>query len=298
MTYFTAYFLLPKYFLKKKYSTFIILLLITTTIGAFSIRAIEFYWSGPLFLPFDVGDVLCTYKMFYKVLDNVYIASLVVIIKLMQQFIQKEKVNQNLSRQKLQAELQLLKNQLQPHFLFNTLNNLYGLVLTKDELAGDAVLKLSSLLSYMLYESEEQYISLRKEIKHLNEYIELEKMRYGDRLTLEFEEVITDDQILVAPLLLIAFLENSFKHGPSSTEKKAWIKILIRGDERNLYFQVENSIEAEVEQKSSRTYSGIGLKNVKKRLELLYPGRHELEIQKNTSYLVKLNLQHELSDNR
>ena len=290
-TYFVIYILVPRYLIKKKYTPFLLSLLIGSTIGGLLIRYIDFNYVSIGWQP----DQFITIKISYKILDLIYIASLLIIIKMHQYHLRQEQDNQQLIQQKLGAELQLLKNQLHPHFLFNTLNNLYGMVLTKDEKAPQVVLYLSKMMSYMLYECDVDRIALNKELEHLENYIALEQLRYDDRLEISYETAGDFDHKAVAPLLLIAFIENAFKHGPAKEEKRSWINcnVWVKGDE--LSFKVENSLPTgeivdSEEQEGKAIQGGIGLQNVRKRLNLLYPERHQLKIVKEDSFLVHLQL--------
>ena len=144
--------------------------------------------------------------------------------------------------QKLGAELKVLKNQLHPHFLFNTLNNLYSMVLTQHPRASEVVVRLSDIMSYMLYDCERRLIDLEKEIENLKNYIELEKIRYGKRLDISFE---TGGKIAgksIPPLLLLPFLENAFKHGVGKNERASWVRINLWVNDEELTYLVENSL--------------------------------------------------------
>ncbi|WP_143960283.1 sensor histidine kinase [Litoribacter populi] len=172
-------------------------------------------------------------------------------------------------------ELENLKNQFHPHFLFNTLNNIYGLVMTNEQ-AGDAVLKLSGLLRFSLYESKEDRIPLSREIRFLEDYIHLEKIRHHEHVSIDFEVTVEDDDSPIAPLLLITFVENAFKHGVNSSIRNSWVKINLRQQENIITFEVSNSKPAKGSKKEGP--GGIGLENVKRRLTLLYPQKHELVV--------------------
>ena len=293
-TYFVIYFLMPKFFFTKKYILFFLSIIPAAVVCGFSIRYIDVNYVYPQFFDVTGKDLsLFSFKVIYKVLDLIYIASLVAIIKMIQHNKKQEQIQQDLMQQRLGAELQLLKNQLHPHFLFNTLNNLYGMVLTQEKGAADVVIRLSNMMSYMLYECDVPKIALTKEIAHLRNYIELEKIRYKDRLDISFEVVGEVDDKQIAPLLLIPFIENAFKHGAAKADKQTWININIWVEGDRLSFKIENSLHYEIEELASETanlQSGIGLQNVRKRLELLYSEKHELTITKENSFLVKLDL--------
>ncbi|GAB3983627.1 hypothetical protein GCM10028806_57120 [Spirosoma terrae] len=204
------------------------------------------------------------------------IGGFAVAIKLIKVWYLKQQAYQQIDREKLQAELELLKSQVHPHFLFNTLNNLYSLTLNKSDHASAVVLKLSDLLRYMLYECNVPAVSLKKELDFLRNYIALEQLRYGDRLDMSVSISGDHEHKLIAPLLLIPFLENAFKHGTSEQLEQAWMHVELSVQGTTLKFKVINSRET---MPHEETYTGgIGLQNVQKRLQLLYPNKHDLRI--------------------
>lgn len=190
----------------------------------------------------------------------------------------------------VESELSFLKSQVSPHFLFNTLNNIYSMSVVQSPQTPDAVLKLASLMRYMLYEASAATVPLRKEIQNLNDYIDLQKIRLTDKVSIRFEvEGIVDDRA-VHPLLLIPFIENAFKHGISySNASQIEMRLHITADAVELF--VSNPVvPADANQKDKS--SGVGLLNVKKRLDLLYPDRHQLVIKNDGStYRVTLKLE-------
>jgi hypothetical protein len=208
------------------------------------------------------------------------IGGFAIAIKLMKFFYLKQQANQQLEREKLKAELQLLKAQVHPHFLFNTLNNLYAHTLTRSDQAPEIVLKLSELLRYMLYECNTPRVSLTKELKFLHSYLELEKLRYGERLDIALNIGGDTADKLIAPLLLIPFVENSFKHGASQQLDQAWVSLDLMVKDNTLKFRLINGKTAlETPYNPENDRSGrIGLQNVRKRLALIYPGKHELKV--------------------
>jgi len=195
-----------------------------------------------------------------------------------------------LNEQKKTAELSALKNQLNPHFLFNTLNNLYTLALKKSDKTPEVISKLSDILDYMLYRCNDQFVSLRKEIDLIENYLALEKIRYGKRVDIAFTTAVEEEQ-KIAPLLLLTFIENAFKHGVSQELNQAQIKIDLKTKGESIQFSVENTIPKTAAHNGS-SIDAIGLKNVGKQLELIYPAKHQLNINnKDGLYQVKLNLE-------
>ncbi|MFL5811065.1 MAG: sensor histidine kinase, partial [Flavisolibacter sp.] len=216
------------------------------------------------------------------------IAGFAVMIKLIKRWWLKQKHTEQLFHEKTTAELQLLKAQVHPHFLFNTLNNIYYFTLSGSPKAPEMINKLSGLLHYILNECNQPLIPLQKEISMVRDYMALEKIRYGEmNMTIETQE--EGSEKLIAPLLLIPFVENSFKHGTSKMLAHPWLKLQMTIENNMLHFSVANSRPPEAETQLKK--GNIGLKNVKKRLELLYPGTHELNIvSKPESFFVCLKV--------
>ena len=196
----------------------------------------------------------------------------------------KQQENVALTRENAVAELQLLKAQVHPHFLFNTLNNIYSFTLSKSSSAGDLIEKLSGILHYMIVEGEKALVPLEKEIEMLLDYISLEEVRYGDRLDITTNVYGEMKNRFIAPLLMIPFVENAFKHGSSRLLRDPKVKLSIRVEDDTLFFELMNNKPLDTEQSSKPNgKGGIGLKNVRKRLELLYPGQHQLKIESTES---------------
>ncbi|GAA4272753.1 hypothetical protein GCM10022258_20470 [Aquimarina gracilis] len=196
----------------------------------------------------------------------------------------------SLEKEKLAAELNQLRNQVHPHFLFNTLNNLYSLIIQKSSNAEAAVLKLSGLMRYMLYEANVPKVPLSKEIEYLKNYVDLEKLRFDDQMDISFNTE-TDKEYMIPPFLLIPFVENAFKHG-SHIQSNSWIVISILVKKKSLIMKVENS-KLQNQKQDINLEGGIGFTNVKKRLELLYKNNYLLKTEDTgLSYesTLKLNL--------
>ncbi len=183
---------------------------------------------------------------------------------------------QQLIQEKLQSELLFLRAQTNPHFLFNTLNSTYALARREAPRTAEALLRLSKLLRFILYECARPQIPLSDEAKVIRDLIELEKLRYGDRLQVRYEEDIDDPTQPIAPLLLLPFVENAFKHGASETRFATGISIRLKLENGRLHFEVRNGKEAD---ETGSEAEGLGLRNVQRQLELLYPGAYELKIE-------------------
>ena len=214
-------------------------------------------------------------RIIYSFIDNIFVVGIFVALKqyrLSQRSKEKEK---SLVKEKLEAELKFLRTQTNPHFLFNTLNNIYALARKKSDDTADVVMKLSKLLRFMLYESKSNSITIAEEIRVLNDYIELERIRYNERLTIHFTKLIDNETQPIAPLILLPFVENAFKHGASETRFNSFISIHVQLLNGQLIFTIENSKEDEGNEPIKEN---IGLSNVRRQLELMYP-EHSIDME-------------------
>jgi len=210
-------------------------------------------------------------------------------MRVLERHSQTEKLQKELEKEKLNSELAFLKNQISPHFFFNTLNNIYSLISINTEDSQQSVLKLSKLMRYLLYESEHGNTPLSNEIAFMNNYIDLMKLRMSDKINLSVSFPVEYEDINIPPLLFIPFIENAFKHGISYREM-SFIDISMLTSKGSISFRSVNSIVKPREDTESE-HSGIGLDNVSKRLNLLFPDRHKLTINKSgTSFEVLLNI--------
>ena len=285
---------MPKYLYRDKFGTFFLSLL--AVIFVFS----AFTWFNYIFIQHDLfwpeenySPPLWSWGKVFKYSTKVYpVIFLGIVAKWFKYWYQQQKGTQKLIEERLQAELKFLKAQVHPHFLFNTLNNLYALTLKQSKDAPEVVLKLSDLLNYMLYDCSADSILLKKEVKLLKDYIDLERIRYGNQLTVNVNIKGQLGSIHLSPLLLLPFVENAFKHGVSEALDESWIDIDLTVGKENLTLKVENSKSMlESEQDRFEYKKGIGLTNVKRRLEILYPEAYELVIHESSdSFLVVLKL--------
>ncbi len=187
----------------------------------------------------------------------------------------------------MRSELELLKSQINPHFFFNTLNSLYALSVAGSPEAPQMILTLSDLMRFTIYEGKRDHVPLHQELAYLKNYVSLQQMRFGEKLQVSFDVNVSDDQFQIPPLLLIVLLENAFKHGVASKVEAAWVKVGLHVDADQVLFSVANN-----HQVSGRSISGIGLANLKRRLALIYPRKHQLDVeQDNELYRVRLELQ-------
>jgi sensor histidine kinase YesM len=272
------YYLLPVFLNRKKYASFFAGLVLL------SVVVLAIYYVEHIFLFKGIHDLvglkfrapalvywftLISFVTYFPVSTGLALG-----IKILKNWHIKQTENHLLIRENANAELQLLKSQIHPHFLFNTLNNIYSFTLDKSPKSPELVKKLSATLHYMIEDCEALLVPLQKEIDIITDYIQLEKVRYGSRLKVDVNITGKLDHKLVTPLLLIPFIENSFKHGTSQMLLHPWIKMKIIVGDNDLCFELSNSKPSTTAYRKEK--SGIGLSNVKKRLDLLYPLRHKL----------------------
>lgn len=229
-------------------------------------------------------------QVYYFALISTIVTGFSVGLRVMEQHSASEKRQKELEKEKLNSELAFLKNQVSPHFFFNTLNNIYALIEVNSKDAQEAVLKLSKLMRYLLYESEQGLTGLDNEINFMNHYIDLMKLRLSPKVELQVDLPSENTNKKVPPLLFIPFIENAFKHGISYREK-SFIHISLTIENGEIAFKCKNSLGKQSEEKPVENHSGIGLENVKKRLNLLFPGKHKLDInQTKNEYSVNLEI--------
>lgn len=223
--------------------------------------------------------------LFFSVPFFILSLAIGILVKLVRISVHRQLYTAKAEAQQSQSELHLLQSQLSPHFLFNTLNNLYGLSISEHEKIPPLLLKLSELLRYSVYDAKELFVPLKEELSYINNYIEFERIRIGDRLVLkkEIEEPKNAD-IKIAPMLLIVFVENAFKHSKNTAQQLIQIEISLRIWGSYILFAVKNSQTQSKEKGTFDKNSGFGLANVKKRLELLYPNEHIIEIENNEEF--------------
>jgi two-component system LytT family sensor kinase len=291
-SYVFVYDLLPNYLLKKRYKEFLLYTIyagVFITFGVFMTMAFGFIFYFNL----EFQNMPALTKSYSVILVCVlFIVVLTSGIKILSHNYKSLEKNKSLENKILQAQLELkeqelkfLKMQIHPHFLFNSLNTIYGFALKKKDETPKMILKLSNLLDYILYQVDKSTVNLQDEINHLEDYISLEEMRFNDTLSVNFQKDNINAFLQVAPMLLIPFLENSFKHGKIIDGKmKVDIQLFVEND--FLFFNIENSSDIK-----SKANNGIGMENIKKRLEMLYPNAYSLVISEaENKFIVALKV--------
>lgn len=276
-----SFYIINQYAISNKYYfKAVILLLVILTLSIIAHR----YLVVKFLLPYIYKEVkteepfLLT-RIISSFIDLVFLIGIANAIKQFSYQLELRDREKNLIKEKLEAELHLLKTQTNPHFLFNTLNNIYALARKNSSQTADVVMKLSKLLRFMLYESSKNRIPLAQEIKLIQDYVELERIRYSNRLSVNFTIDVENELSEITPLILLPLIENAFKHGASESRFDSFINISLTVKNDNLLFIVENSKDPNEE---TEVIENIGLKNLRRQLELLY---HKYELKLNNEHL-------------
>ncbi len=290
--YINYYLLIPSLLFKRKFILYIIsiIALITITTLFYTYTKASLFYTA---YPDSSHHVHYKHYTSSKFMLSIFIYMILILmgiaVKVLNYWNKDEKRKLKISSNKTQSELQNLKNQINPHFLFNSLNSIYALTLKKSDKSPDAVMMLSDLMRYMLYETDIEYVSLEKEIAYIKNYIALQKLQIANSDTIQLTINGNSHNQRISPLILISFIENAFKFGTDFSGKtKIDIDITIKQEE--LYFSCKNII-GNTSEASNKEYGGIGIKNTKERLKLSYPDKHWLTIDKdNHTYFVTLLL--------
>ena len=279
-------YLIPKFLSQKNFMTYCLLLLAMVAV----------------FTPIKVLLLYITYDEVdpreFLVMNQQYIFLLLfliaggsTVIKIISDWQRHQRDRKDLETQRMQSEIKFLKSQINPHFLFNTLNSLYALTLKKSDKAPEIVIKLSEMMRYMLYECNERRVPLYKEVNYIQNYLDLEKLRQSGQSDIQFkvEGQVTDQSI--APLIFIPFLENSFKHGLNHQLGDGYVHVIMKVLDNKLLLRILNSKPLQAPVPSDRSNGGIGLANVQRRLNLLYPNQYKLDIlDSDKEHIVELSL--------
>jgi len=279
-SYFTVYYLLPRFLFKKKYWQFTLLFFISAAVAILFQRVLLYYIVNPYFyadLTRLKGIKFWHINPFYSFLNIYTVVGLFAAIKLLKYWYENQRIKVELENKNKSSELALLRTQLNPHFLFNTLNNIDSLILTAPEKASDAIIKLSEIMRFTLYDTSTDRVPLNKEIGYLESYISLQQLRIKDPHFVKFGLSGNCTGKSIAPMLFIPFVENAFKHGKKNV-KSPGIEIYLQCLKDSVTFEVTNFADEPDKMNKDKT-KGIGLANTKRRLELLYPGKHQLIIK-------------------
>ncbi|WP_222931482.1 sensor histidine kinase [Xanthovirga aplysinae] len=282
--------LIPKLLYRKYYflytSTVTLGILISSKMNLLLFeKYIDQFLPGYYFISYYELDDICLFSLTLIVLTT--------LLKLSKErfLLQEEKQKVvSLEKEKAEAELKLLSNQLNPHFLFNSLNVLYSLAINKKEETPHAIIQLSDTLRYVIYEANQEMVPLEAEIALINNYIELQKYRTGSKAKIDFKEEVEYPETKIAPMLLLPLVENSFKHGIKGDLENTFLKASLKANEKKVEFRIQNNKGISQEIKKHQN-GGLGLKSIKKRLQLIYPDNHQFETSEDHhSFSVKLSI--------
>lgn len=288
--YTNLYYLMPKYLYTRKYGKYTLLFFMNM---AFFVMLMMLFWVGLEKIFFGTTSILTSKYGLSSVFGSVLgTMTITMMIKLGKRSFETERKNEQLEKEKLATELKFLKSQLNPHFLFNALNSIYFLIKKDQDTAAQALVSFSDMLRYQIYECNDPKISLKQELEFLKNFIQLSQLRKNEnfKLTTSFAENINGE--MVSPLLLIPFVENAFKHVSTESEQKNWINIDLQLEGKTLLFNIANSLSEESASDDALVVGGLGLPNVKRRLDLLYPEKYDLKVtESEEEYKVSLKLE-------
>ena len=281
------YYLIPKILLKNQWKKFIAFAFVAIVLFFYIellltlFLVVKLLYAGQSLFPEMVDVVMLLFNMFFVV----FIA---IAIKFYKRWSEIDIREQKVQKEKVEAELQMLKTQINPHFLFNTLNSIYVLAMKNSEQTANMVMKLSDILDYILYKIDSPRIAISAEIQIIENYIALEKIRFTNRVNLSLSSDFKSEDIQIPPMLIIPFIENAFKHGVAKSLEKSWVKISIQEADQMMNIAVSNS---KGQNSTKSETGGIGLVNVRKRLDILYRDSYKLDIsEKINSYDVFLSI--------
>ncbi|UJH66350.1 sensor histidine kinase [Allomuricauda sp. SCSIO 65647] len=295
LAYFNIYYLMPKFIHTKKYFTYVILVFLSLFLMLLVKFNLTYYLVSTNVMP-EAAEPVSSITLNYAIitmLGELYVISFVTAIKITIDWLQEHSKLHELERRQMATELRFLRSQVSPHFFFNTLNNIYSLTLEKSNKAPEVVLKLSDLMRYLLYATKKRKEGLKKEVECIQNYIDLERIRFDDSLEVDVNITGNLENKAIAPMLLIPLVENCFKHGASKNIGKMNICVNINVIDSFLYFETKNTKpKGEKKDRIPSRAGGIGLSNVRKRLQLGYaPNEYEFNVEENkTLFKVSLKL--------
>lgn len=283
-SYFNLYALIPRLLFTRRYMVYVVAFLLTVIACSASVLLMERAIISWIAHASAAASTLWTSKnIIVGAVIGIYVLGLTTGLKFTKDSMLDQQLRKEREKHYLETELKFLKSQIQPHFFFNTLNNIYSLTLNRSEQAPDVILKLSDIMSYMLYESTAQLVPLAKEIGYLRNYVDIEQLRFGNRLSVTFTTEGPIDEAAIPPMILILFLENSFKHGVKNNISHIHLTIDLVVTDGHLHFHVENPVS---EEEKPDENNGIGLRNVRRRLDLLFGNAYSLDIRERDRFFI------------
>ena len=283
-TYFLNYYLVPQYLMKERYG-FFLLYFVYTLVGSLFAETMISMLTFIVMAEVKIKDMSpASIDIFFLLTSLLMVVFFGVAIKMMLHWRRTKDDYQSLMKDKIEAELKFLKVQLNPHFLFNTLNNLYYLTTEKSDKAPQAILQLSEMLDYVMHSSKSVFVPLDKELKQVENYIALELLRYEDRIQVDSTVLGSSENHVIGPMILITLIENAFKHGVMKSTGKSWIRMKVECSASKIEIAISNSW------RSKEAGNGIGLENLKGQLNHLYPENYSLLVNTNKPNEFSVNL--------
>lgn len=283
--YLNVFYLIGKYYKTKKYVTYFVILGLLVTLYVYSATRMNMYISAIMNYNEAISGTIFWY--FFDICRYCVVAFL--LFSLQEKFDQKKQMDQ-IKVEKLNTEINYLRAQINPHFLFNTLNNLYALALERSDKTPEIIIKLSRMMDFMLYELDGTKVPLSKDVENLENYIDMERIRQGNNAVIVFrkEGNISDQKI--EPLLMLPLVENAFKHGVNQLIEGSYLEIILESFPMEIRFSVKNNYKGYADH-NKQVHSSLGLSNLQRRLDLFYPGKHKLKVyDDNRNYHVNLTV--------
>src|SRR5450755_520459 len=288
--YFSIYFLVPRFFFTKRYGVFAVSVFTGILLGSLFITAGMFTLFHSMFTE-GAGHIGFSTYLLYTLIAVFSSTLLFISVRVIKERVQAQKINSILEKEKTENELKFLKAQTNPHFLFNAINSIYILIKKDPDLAEATLARFSDMLRYQLYECNFAEVPIEKEVDYLSNYIELEKLRKGMALSIDYTIGRSASNFLISPLLIVPFVENAFKHVSNFSDKGNFVDISLNYEDGFFKLIVRNSVDKAGSWQSENAAGGIGQDNTKRRLKLIYPDRHDLTIkQSNEIYFVSLTI--------
>ncbi len=287
----SVHFIVNKFNFKTNITAFWVGQVVVAIVFVMLIRTVSYFYIYPNYLPRATKDpYIFLPKILIEFVNLYLVVSLYGMFIFMKSWYRQQQILQELSQEKIAAQLELLKLQVQPHFIFNMLNNIYSNAFKTSPETAQQILKLSNFIEYSLYDSKKDLVPLQQELDYLKNYVDLQKIRVGDKLDFSLNVFDKIESVNIPPMLLLPIVENCFKHGVQNSLHKAWVRIDISTNKKEVIFKIENSVERN-QQPQKLHNGGLGLENVKRRLELTYPNISDFNtFEEENSFLVVLKI--------
>lgn len=287
----SVHFIIDKFNFKTQKTAFWASQITVAIVFVMLIRTLSYYYLYPNYYPKVITDpYIFLPKLLIEFVNLYLVVSLYGMFVFMKSWYSQQQLLQEMSKEKIAAELGLLKSQVQPHFIFNMLNNIYSGAFKTSPETAQQILKLSNFIEYSLYDSKKDFVPLQQELDYIKNYVDLQKIRIGDKLDFSLNVFDKIDHVNIPPMLLLPLVENCFKHGVQNAIHTAWVRIDITANKKEVVFKIENNLERN-QTHAKMQNGGLGLENVKRRLDLIYPSTFDFKIfEEESSFLVVLKI--------